>query len=155
MDYIPLGFSSSNDGMKKLDADVKAASADYTEAEEREDREAGRLLRYQGIKAGVIPSAPGDAALLAESEDDLKKAVESAKKKRRKLRATLSKRIKTRDTANELKSDIIDRKEGQVYFDGSIYTARWSSLPRYMIIVYFCLRLKILKITDERNFARF
>ena len=130
MDYIPLGFSSSNDGMKKLDDDVKAASKEYTEAEEKEDRAAARLLRYQGLKAGVIPSGPGDAALLAEEESDLAKEVERAKKKRRKLRITLTKRIKTRDTANELKTDIIDRKDGQIYFDGSVYTARWSSLPR-------------------------
>ena len=116
--------------MKKLDADVKAASNDYTEAEEKEDREAAKLLRYQGIKAGVIPSAPGDAALLAQDEDELIKKVESIKKKRRKLRTILSKRIKTRDTANELKTDIIDRKDGQIYFDGAVYTARWSSLPR-------------------------
>ena len=130
LDYIPQGFASSNDGMKKLDADVKAASTAYIEAEEAEDREAARLLRFQGIQSGAIPSKPSDADLLTHREDALIKMVEKCKKARRKLRSILSKRIKTRDSANELKADIIDRKEGQIYFDGTVYTARWSALPR-------------------------
>ena len=130
LDYIPQGFTSSNDGMKKLDADVKAASQAYREAEEHEDSLAADLLRYQGITAGAIPSTPDDAELLTNTEAALEKKVEKAKKKRRKLRTVLSKRIKTRDTAVELKSDLVDKKEGQIYFDGTVYTARWSSLPR-------------------------
>ena len=116
--------------MKKLDADVKAASRAYADAEEEEDREAGKLLRYQGIKAGAIPATAADADLLRKKEKDLEVLVEKARKKRRKLRSTLSKRIKTRDTANDLKSDMAERKEGQIYFDGAVYTARWSCLPR-------------------------
>lgn len=42
----------------------------------------------------------------------------------------MSKRIKTRDKANDLKNEAIDKKEGQIYFDGMVYTARWSALPR-------------------------
>ena len=89
-----------------------------------------RLLRFQGIKAGAIPATANDADLLSKKEKDLATLVEKAKKKRRKLRSTLAKRIKTRDTANDLKTDLVERKEGQIYFDGAVYTARWSCLPR-------------------------
>ena len=72
---------------------------------------------------------PDDAELLNHSERDLAKKVDSLAKARRRLRKQLDKRIKTRDTATDMKNDNIEKKEGQVYFDGTIYTARWSSLP--------------------------
>ena len=130
LDYIPQGYTSSKDGMKKLEADVKDASTAYTEIEDKEDQAISDLRRYQGIAAGAIPSTPDDAELMANSEDRLQKTVDTLAKKRRKLRATLDKRIKARDTASELKSEMIEKKEGQIYFDGTVYTARWSALPR-------------------------
>ena len=116
--------------MKKLEADVKDASTAYTEAEKEEDEALEQLRRYQGIAAGVIPKTRKDTDLMSNSEKALQKTVETAAKKRRKLRGTLDKRIKARDTASELKSDMIEKKEGQIYFDGTVYTARWSALPR-------------------------
>lgn len=130
LDYIPQGYTSSTDGMKKLEADVKDASSAYTEAEKEEDEALADLRRYQGIAAGAIPKTRKDTDLMSNSEKDLQKIVDTAAKRRRKLRGTLDKRIKARDTASELKSDMIEKKEGQIYFDGTVYTARWSALPR-------------------------
>ena len=130
MDYIPQGYTSSTDGMKKLEADVKDASAAYTAAEAEEDAALAKLRRFQGITAGAIPNTPADRSLMANSEEKLQKSADKAAKLRRKLRATLDKRIKTRDTASELKADMAEKKEGQIYFDGMVYTARWSCLPR-------------------------
>ena len=130
MEYIPHGYSSSTDGMKKLEADVKEASKLYKEAESYEDQLESDLRRFQGITAGAIPSRPEDAQLMRHSETELQSLLEKAKKKRRKLQSTLDKRIKTRDTASELKYEMVDKKEGQIYFDGLVYTARWSCLPR-------------------------
>ena len=130
MEYIPHGYAASNDGMKKLEADVKDASRLYKEAEAEEDDFEADLARFRQIQAGAIPRTPADADLMAQTEDDLVKIVEKAKKKRRKLQATLDKRIKTRDTATEQKFETVDKKEGQIYYDGIVYTARWSCLPR-------------------------
>ena len=116
--------------MKKLEADVKDASRLYKEAEAEEDDFEADLARFRQIQAGAIPRTPADADLVAQTEDDLVKIVEKAKKKRRKLQATLDKRIKTRDTATEQKFETVDKKEGQIYYDGIVYTARWSCLPR-------------------------
>ena len=121
--------------MKKLEADVKEASRLYKEAEDHEDELEADLARFRKISAGAIPRTPDDAELMAHTEDQLEKLVEKAKKKRRKLQATLDKRIKTRDTATEQKFETIDKKEGQIYYDGIVYTARWSCLPR---LVYYC-----------------
>ena len=115
--------------MKRLEQDVKAADKLYREAEEQEDVHNARLSRYIGIDSGAIPSTPDDANLLTKTEDQLQKLADKAGKKRRKLHAQLEKRIKTRDTASELNNEAIDRKENQVYFDGTLYTARWSCLP--------------------------
>ena len=130
MEYIPHGYTASNDGMKKLEADVKEANKLYREAEETEDELEADLARFRAITAGAIPSTPDDAELMGHTDDELVKLVEKAKKKRRKLQATLDKRIKTRDTATELKFEHVDKKEGQIYYDGMVYTARWSCLPR-------------------------
>ena len=115
--------------MKRLEQDVKSADKLYREAEEDEDEHNARLARFIGIESGAIPSTPDDAGLLRKTQDQLEKLAEKAGKKRRKLHAQLEKRIKTRDTASELNNDAVDRKENQVYFDGTLYTARWSCLP--------------------------
>ena len=130
LDYIPHGYSSSTDGMKKLEADVKEASRLYKEAEEKEDELDADLKRHRAISAGAIPSTPDDASLLANTDEQLEKLLEQQKKRRRKLQSTLDKRIKRRDTASEQKYENVDKKEGQIYYDGSVYTARWSCLPR-------------------------
>ena len=129
-DYVPTGYgSSSSDGMKKLEEDVKEASKEYNEAEEIEDAAMAKLRRYQGIQTGAVVQTPEDADLMRENEESLKKSVARKAKARRKLRSQLDKRIKARDTATELKNEAVEKKEGQVYFDGMIYTTRWSSLP--------------------------
>ena len=115
--------------MKRLEQDVKAADKLYREAEEAEDEHNARLSRFIGIESGAIPSTPDDAELLTNTQDQLQKLADKAGKKRRRLHAQLEKRIKTRDTASELNNDAVDRKENQVYFDGTLYTARWSCLP--------------------------
>ena len=130
MEYIPHGYGASNDGMKKLEADVKEASRIYREYEVKEDELEADLARFRAISAGAIPRTPDDAELMDQDEDDLSKLLEKAKKKRRKQQSTLDKRIKTRDTATEQKFETIDKKEGQIYYDGMVYTARWSCLPR-------------------------
>ena len=130
MEYIPHGYGASNDGMKKLEADVKEASKLYKEAEANEDELEADLARFKAISAGAIPRTAADDDLMSQQEDDLIKTVAKAKKKRRKLQSTLDKRIKTRDTATEQKFETIDKKEGQIYYDGIVYTARWSCLPR-------------------------
>ena len=130
LDYIPSGFgSSTSNGMKRLEQDVKDADRLYKASEEEEDVAIERLRRYQGINAGILPSTPDDAELLQNTEDALQKVADKAGKKRRKLHTQLEKRIKTRDTASELKNEMVDRKEGQIYFDGTLYTARWACLP--------------------------
>ena len=130
MEYIPHGYGASNDGMKKLEADVKEASKLYKEAEANEDELEADLARFKAISAGAIPRTAADDDLMSQQEEDLIKTVAKAKKKRRKLQSTLDKRIKTRDTATEQKFETIDKKEGQIYYDGIVYTARWSCLPR-------------------------
>ena len=130
LEYIPHGYGASNDGMKKLEADVKEASKLYKEAEANEDELEADLARFKAISAGAIPRTAADNDLMSQQEDDLIKTVAKAKKKRRKLQSTLDKRIKTRDTATEQKFETIDKKEGQIYYDGIVYTARWSCLPR-------------------------
>ena len=130
LDYIPTGFGKTSDGMKKLEEDVKEASREYFEAEELEDKEMALLRRYQGIKAGAIQPEPEDQDLMKESEATLRKNVAHCSKRRRKLRSQMEKRVKARDTATEQKNDAVEKKEGQIYFDGMVYTARWSSLPR-------------------------
>ena len=130
LDYIPTGFgSSTSDGMKKLEDDVKEASKDYIEAEELEDKEMARLRRFTAISQGVIQQQPEDHDLMQCTERTLKKNVARCSKMRRKLRAQMEKRIKARDTATEQKNEAVEKKEGQIYFDGTVYTARWSSLP--------------------------
>ena len=130
VDYIPQGYNASSDGMKKLDTDVKDANQAYNDAEQKEDEIIAQFARFKGIKAGVIPSNSDDDEMLALSEDEFQEMVDKASKKRRKLRTQLSKRIKTRDKAAELKNDTVEKREGQIYFDGTVYTARWSCLPR-------------------------
>ena len=115
--------------MKRLEQDVKDANQKYAAAEEAEDRELAKLARFQGIKAGLIVATPDDDDLLARGEDKLEKAVDKAGNLRRKLHSKLEKRIKTRDAAADLKNENVDKKEGQIYFDGMLYTARWSCLP--------------------------
>ena len=118
--------------MKRLEQDVKDADRLYREQEEAEDVAISRLHRYQGITAGIIPSTPEDADLLGHTEDQLQKISDKAGKKRRKLHAQLEKRIKTRDAASDLKNEMVDRKEGQIYFDGTLYMARWACLPTWV-----------------------
>ena len=115
--------------MKRLEQDVKDADRLYKQSEEEEDVAISRLRRYQGIQAGIIPSTPDDDDLLRKTEDQLQKTADKTGKKRRKLHTQLEKRIKTRDAAAELKNEMVDRKEGQIYFDGTLYTARWACLP--------------------------
>ena len=115
--------------MKRLEQDVKDASRNYAAAEEEEDGALANLSRFQGIKAGLIAATSEDDALLKEGESKLEKKVEKAGNIRRKLHAKLEKRIKTRDAAADLKNENADKKEGQIYFDGMLYTARWSCLP--------------------------
>ena len=115
--------------MQRLEQDVKDASKNYAAAEEAEDLALSKLARFQGIKAGLIAATSDDDGLLAEGEPKLEKEVEKAGNKRRKLHSKLEKRIKTRDAAADLKNENADKKEGQIYFDGMLYTARWSCLP--------------------------
>ena len=122
MEYIPHGYGASNDGMKKLEADVKEASRLYKENEAKEDELEADLARFRAILAGAIPKTSADTDLMDQEEEDLEKLVEKAKKKRRKSQATLDKRIKTRDTATEQKFETVDKKEGQIYYDGMVYT---------------------------------
>ena len=130
LDYIPSGYGSTkSDGMQRLEQDVKDASKNYAAAEEAEDLSLAKLARFQGIKAGLIAATSEDDDLLAEGETKLEKEVEKAGNKRRKLHSKLEKRIKTRDAAADLKNENADKKEGQIYFDGMLYTARWSCLP--------------------------
>ena len=123
LDYIPQGYTSSTDGMKKLEADVKDASTAYTEAEKEEDEALEQLRRYQGIAAGVIPKTRKDTDLMSNSEKTLQKTVETAAKKRRKLRGTLDKRIKARDTASDegISAAKVRMRQARVvkYFAGS------------------------------------
>ena len=115
--------------MQRLEKDVKEADKAYTEAEKDEDEAQANLARWQGINAGLIHQTPADKEIMKKGEAKLEKEAETAGNKRRKLRAKLEKRIKTRDAAAELKNENADKKEGQIYFDGTLYTARWSCLP--------------------------
>ena len=130
LDYIPSGFgATSSDGIQRLEKDVKDADKLYAQAEKEEDEAQARLARWQGIDAGLIQATADDSDILKKGEDKLTKAADAAGNKRRKSRAKLEKRIKARDAATELKNDNVEKKDGQIYFDGLIYTTRWSCLP--------------------------
>lgn len=77
-----------------------------------------------------LPRSSKDAILEKETVEFWKGRYKKAQRARQKCKSNVDKRTKIRDDEKLILAGVEDKRENFVYYDGTSYTVRWSSLPR-------------------------
>ena len=80
-----------------------------------------------------LPRTAKDQILEKESVHFFKKRFDHKQKQRQKAKENVDKRVKLRDEEKVAMSGFETKRENFVYLEGTSYTVRWSSLPRFII----------------------
>lgn len=102
------------------------------------------------MHAGAVPQTALEQKLNRKRLSHLEQKLETRKKIRRQKQEIHEKRVKRRDG---YQNDVTERKEkrdNQVYFDGTNYTIKWTCMPRYVNLLglssYVKVRVNVNKV---------
>ena len=88
------------------------------------------MFKRKELDAGAAPSNALDRRLLGKTVDHYRKKHERRKETRRQKQEVHEKRVKRRDAYQADVSERREKRDNQVYFDGTNYTIRWTCMPR-------------------------
>ena len=142
-----VGADQSNKMLLKLEEDAEVAYNEYDRAVKAEDRAQHYVdlvgfylikvifihffFQRKALQAGAVPRTALEQKLNRKRLSHYETKLETRKEIRRQKQEIHEKRVKRRDG---YQNDVTERKEkrdNQVYFDGTNYTIRWTCMPRY------------------------
>ena len=87
-------------------------------------------FQRKALAAGAAPQSALDNKLLRKTLTHLENKHEARKEVRRQKQEIHEKRVKRRDAYQSDVSERREKRDNQVYYDGTNYTIRWTCMPR-------------------------